>query len=145
MVISKYLWFYSFIQYHLSSIFLGCHWSMVMNSSMLFLLNLQDVIVSMPSYAIFSSMSPQAIPEWLVVAATQHSSIHPSSNTPPETLSSLRALKYTASTWLQASLGPRQNSHHCADKTLKLIFLHEICCIYIQISLKFIPKGPVNN
>ena len=32
-----------------------------------------------------------------------------------------------------------------ADDIFKCIFLTEIFCIAIQISLKFIPKGPIDN
>ena len=40
---------------------------------------------------------------------------------------------------------PRQNGRHFADDSFKCIFLSEYYCIFIQISLKFVPKGPVNN
>ena len=38
-------------------------------------------------------------------------------------------------------MGPRQNGRHCADD----IFLNENIWIPIKISLKFIPKGAINN
>ena len=43
------------------------------------------------------------------------------------------------------TLGHRQNGRHFADDILKCIFLNEIVWIAIKISLKFIPKGPINN
>ena len=43
------------------------------------------------------------------------------------------------------SLRPRQNGRLFADDTFKRIFLNEIVWISIQISLKFVPKGPINN
>ena len=43
------------------------------------------------------------------------------------------------------TLRPRQNGRHFADDTFKRIFLNEIVKISIQISLKFVPKGPINN
>ena len=43
------------------------------------------------------------------------------------------------------TLRPRQNGHHFADDTFKHIFLNEDVKISIIISLKFVPKGPVNN
>ena len=43
------------------------------------------------------------------------------------------------------SLRPRPNRRHFADDTFKLIFLTENVRISINISLKFVPKGPINN
>ena len=43
------------------------------------------------------------------------------------------------------TLRPRQNSRHFADDTLKRIFLNENIRILIQIPLKFVPRGPINN
>ena len=40
---------------------------------------------------------------------------------------------------------PGQNGHHFADDILKCIFMNKKFCISIQISLKFVRKGPVNN
>ena len=45
--------------------------------------------------------------------------------------------------WL--ALRPRQNGRHFADDTFKRIFLNENVRISIKISLKFVPKGPINN
>ena len=42
-------------------------------------------------------------------------------------------------------LMPRQNGHHFADDIFKCIFLNENVWIPIKISLKFVPKGPINN
>ena len=39
----------------------------------------------------------------------------------------------------------RQNGHHFADDIFKCMFLNENVWILIKISLKFIPKGPINN
>ena len=36
---------------------------------------------------------------------------------------------------------PRQNDCHFAGDIFKFIFLPENCCILIQISLEFVPKG----
>ena len=38
-----------------------------------------------------------------------------------------------------------QKGGHIADDTFKRIFLNENGCILITISLKFVPKGPINN
>ena len=42
-------------------------------------------------------------------------------------------------------LRPRRNRHHFADDIFKCIYLHENVWISIEISLKFVPKGPINN
>ena len=49
--------------------------------------------------------------------------------------------------WLQSvnTLRPRQNGRRFADDTFKRIFLNENARISIKISLKFVPKGPINN
>ena len=43
------------------------------------------------------------------------------------------------------TLRPRQNVHRLADDTFKRIFLNENVWKSIKISLKFVPKGPINN
>ena len=43
------------------------------------------------------------------------------------------------------TLRSRQNRHHFADDIFKCIFFNENAWILIQISLKFVPKGPINN
>ena len=43
------------------------------------------------------------------------------------------------------TLRPRQNGRHFADHIFKCIFLNENVRIPIKISLKFVPKGPINN
>ena len=43
------------------------------------------------------------------------------------------------------TLRPRQNGRRFADDTFKRIFLNENVRIPIKISLKFVPKGPINN
>ena len=40
---------------------------------------------------------------------------------------------------------PRQNGRHFPDDIFKCIFLNENVCISIEISLMFVPKGPINN
>ena len=46
--------------------------------------------------------------------------------------------------WLN-TLRLRQNGRRFADDTFKCIFLNENVIILIKISLKFVPKGPINN
>ena len=43
------------------------------------------------------------------------------------------------------TLRPRQNGRYFADDILKCIFLNEDVWIPNTISLKFVPKGPINN
>ena len=43
------------------------------------------------------------------------------------------------------TLRPRQNGRHFSDNNLKPIFLNENVWISIKISLKFVPRGPINN
>ena len=43
------------------------------------------------------------------------------------------------------TLRPRQNGRHFADDTFKCIFLNEYDRIWIYISLKFVPRGSINN
>ena len=43
------------------------------------------------------------------------------------------------------TLRPRQNGRHFARDTFKHIFLNENVCTSIDISLKFVAKGPNNN
>ena len=40
---------------------------------------------------------------------------------------------------------PRQNGHHFPDDLFKCIFFDENLWTSINISLKFVPKGPINN
>ena len=43
------------------------------------------------------------------------------------------------------TLRPRQNGRHFPDDIFKCFFLNENVWIYITISLKFVPKGLINN
>ena len=43
------------------------------------------------------------------------------------------------------TLRPNQNGRHIADDIFKCIFLNENVWIPNNISLKFVPKGPINN
>ena len=47
--------------------------------------------------------------------------------------------------WWLNTLRLRQNGRHFADDMFKCIFLNENVWIPIEISLKFVPKGPINN
>ena len=40
---------------------------------------------------------------------------------------------------------PGQNSRHFTDDIFRCIFVNEKFCILIKISLKFVPKGPIDN
>ena len=43
------------------------------------------------------------------------------------------------------SSSPGQNGRHFANDIFKCIFVNEKCCILIQIWLKFVPEGPIDN
>ena len=43
------------------------------------------------------------------------------------------------------TLRPRQNGRHFADDPFKRIFFNKTVRIFIQFSLTFVPKGPINN
>ena len=43
------------------------------------------------------------------------------------------------------TLRPRQNGRHFPDDIFNCIFLNENAWIWIKISLKFVPKGPINK
>ena len=43
------------------------------------------------------------------------------------------------------TLRPRQNGRHFVDAIFRRIFLNDNVRISITISLKFVPKGPINN
>ena len=48
--------------------------------------------------------------------------------------------------WQQLNtLKPRQNARHFPDNNFQRIFLNENVRISIQISLKFVPRGPIDN
>ena len=52
---------------------------------------------------------------------------------------------YTKTWTYFSTLRPRQNGHHFVDDSLKCIFFNENVWIPIEISLKFVPKGQINN
>ena len=54
-------------------------------------------------------------------------------------------LSQTCSLLLLNSPAPGQNGHHFADNIFNHIFLNENSRIFIQISLKFVPTGPIDN
>ena len=43
------------------------------------------------------------------------------------------------------TLRPRQNGRHFPDAIFKCVFLNENIWISIKFSLKFVPRGPINN
>ena len=54
------------------------------------------------------------------------------------------AKRWTFRSWLN-TLRPRQNGRHFTDDTFKRIFLNKNVRISIKVSLKFVPKCPINN
>ena len=57
---------------------------------------------------------------------------------------SMMPLAVTGPHWVN-TLRPRQDGRQFPDDILKCIFLNENVWITIKISLKFVPKGPINN
>ena len=57
---------------------------------------------------------------------------------------SLSPYGITRPQWLN-TLRLIQNDHHFSDDIFKSISLNENCCLLMKISLKFIPKVPINN
>ena len=63
--------------------------------------------------------------------------------------------KYNVTLWMDEavdnqimhfnSLSPGQNGRHFADDSFIYIFVNETFCIFINISLKFVPMDPINN
>ena len=53
-------------------------------------------------------------------------------------------LMATATTPINSS-SPGQNGHHFTDDIFRCIFMYEKFCIWNKISLKYVPKGPINN
>ena len=47
--------------------------------------------------------------------------------------------------WAFNTLRPTRNRRHFADDIFKCIFVNENVWISINISLKFVPRGPINN
>ena len=62
----------------------------------------------------------------------------------PMLISLLIHICITQVQWVN-TLRLRQNGRHFADDTIKRIFMNENVGIFIKISLKFVPKGPINN
>ena len=60
------------------------------------------------------------------------------------TTSVLRLLRLPASSSIN-TLRSRQNGRQCPDHNFKCISLNENKQIWINISLKFVPKGVINN
>ena len=65
-------------------------------------------------------------------------------------LSSLKVLKYLIvcvfnKSNIINSFPPGHNGRHFTDEIFKCIFSKEKFCILIQISLKFVPKIPIDN
>ena len=57
----------------------------------------------------------------------------------------MKAMACMASFYLVITLRPGQNGRHFPDDIFKCIFLNENVWISIEISLKFVPRGPINN
>ena len=58
---------------------------------------------------------------------------------------STHALCYAPANTFLNTLGPRQNGRYFPDDIFECIFMKENIWIPIKISLKFVPKSPINN
>ena len=56
-----------------------------------------------------------------------------------------RQSKVSYSAWSFNSSPPGQNGRHFADDISRCILVNEKFCILVKISLKFVPKGPIDN
>ena len=65
----------------------------------------------------------------------------PTSSPAAGCISDILSLKHNGA----ETLGPRQNGRHFPDDILKCNFLSENVSISIKISLKSVPKGPIND
>ena len=63
---------------------------------------------------------------------------------PVNTLRRRQNGRHFAQDWHFNTLRPRQNGRHFPDDIFRYIFLNENVWIPIEISLKFVPKGPIN-
>ena len=82
--------------------------------------------------------------KWNDVWCTQHESISLIANGNP---TKICCALLPPCWWLGTfnTLRPRQHGRHFADDTFKRIFLNENLWISIKISLKFVPKSPIDN
>ena len=83
----------------------------------------------------------------IIPALVQIMALHRPGNKPlsePMMVSLLTHICVTRPQWV-STLRPRQHGHHFSDDIFKCIFLNENVCNAIEISLKFVPPGPVNN
>ena len=79
-------------------------------------------------------------PWWVVIEMWWFSSV-----VSTITHDSILAHDYHGELTMINTLRPRQNGRYFADDIFKCIFLNENVWIPIWISLKFVPKGPINN
>ena len=69
---------------------------------------------------------------------------HPTNCHPYLHLTGMHMIRYI---WymLFNTLRQRRNEQHSADDIFKRVFFNENACISTKTSLKFVPKGPINN
>ena len=85
-------------------------------------------------------MSPELLQNWLHLSCGLLIFLMP--------LSKMRLMSWTSEIWHMSyinSLRQRQNCRQFADDTFKQFFQNENVWILIEISLKFVPKAPINN
>ena len=62
-----------------------------------------------------------------------------------DTLAAITGRELLSWYWVFNTLRPTQNARHFPDDIFKWIFLNENVWTSINISLKFVPRGPINN
>ena len=93
----------------------------------------QDLCYHMVSLGHNESMKPKVIHNW-----SQGLSSH--------CVGLIILVEYSKLTTRRVNtLRPRQNGRHFPDDSFKWIFLNVNVWILIEVSLKFVPKGPINN
>ena len=79
--------------------------------------------------------------EWVTSLSAWVRNLHPSSKQPV----SYDVYPFPCASACLNTLRPRQNGRRFADDTFKRIFMNENVRISIKISLKFVPKGSIDN
>ena len=114
------------------------------------ILLLKCVSTSISLFACFSDMNTTTDFVYLVYSSNEISIVYTDLSIPVVYLRCF-TLRSDLTCWppnqilLVNTLRLRQNGRHFADDTFKRIFLNNNIIISIKISLKFVPKGPINN
>ena len=81
-----------------------------------------------------------------VLSSRNHEALLPSQRTPIyKQWRGVTTHETDMHTWVLNSSPPGQNGRHFADDIFRCNFVNEEFCILVKISLKFVPKGPIDN